>query len=182
MSRITKPPPRPKVKHAHEVRVAHTGKWSARQDDLWTEVQRVAGYEGFKTKEPFWGCTAIYFDTAEKASVLRHWLRDCRFEQTPEKRKRVDPYDEVVFAQYSVIWGLASGVMPEMIRVYRLHRSKCTTHGSPNWAASSVVMQAAPGLSRDDARKMVDAMLAYVIARDSLWWDGFDGPHQIKQY
>ena len=172
LGRITGPPPKPKPKYLHDVRVGHRGQWSARQADLWAAVTRVAGTADFQKRDPFWASTVISFDTAEKAAALRRWLRNCHFDQEAD-RPSSDPYAAVVKAQHAVIWVLTTGIIREVVRTYRTYRSDCSTHGMPKWEAASVILRAAPSITREDAREMVEAMLALVIARHGAWfWSG----------
>jgi len=60
---------------------------------------------------------------------------------------------------------------------------ECSSHGHPNWIASNVIMAAAPTTSRERAREMVDAMLAWTIARHpTCFWNGLQGERIINRY
>lgn len=184
-SRITLPPQKPKANYVHEVRIH---KSEVGQAWLWERVEAVAGPIGFKTWSPNWAVVVVAFDPQEKAAelegVLRRWRHE---EEMREARKRPCPqrvrYEEAAVRQHAIIWGLATGVMREVIRVYRHERMDCSTHGMPNWAASDVILDAAPAFGRDRAREMVDAMLAWTIARHSArFWTGLQGEHTINRY
>ena len=85
-------------------------------------------------------------------------------------------YEEAAKAQHAVIWGLSTGIMREVVRTYRRERRDCSTHGHPNMMAAGVIMAAAPAISRERAREMVDQMLAWVIDRHGTWfWSGLQG-------
>ena len=92
-------------------------------------------------------------------------------------------YEEAALAQYAVIWGLSTGLVRDVVRVYRRERSDCSTHGLPRSIAAEVVLAKAPAIGTDKAREMVDAMLAWVIARHDTWfWTGLQGDRVINRY
>ncbi len=182
LGRITRYPPKPKPRFDHEVRVGHRGQWNARQGDLWTEVQRIAGPAGFKKRTPFWAFTIVAFDTQEKAAELERWLQVSRFRDEPDRRtSEPDRYELAAQMQYAVLWGLSTGLIGQVVKVYRAERRQCSTHGHPNWLASDVILAAAPAIGRDKARRMVDHMLAWAIEHDGqAFWEGLEGHRQIN--
>lgn len=183
--RNTRYPPKPKPTFLHEVNVRHD-----EADQAWLRdyVAHIAGPIGFKTRKPNWGVRVLQFDTREKAESFSRRLRRWRHEEAlREIRKRPCPrrirYEAAALAQHAVIWGLSTGIIREVVRVYRTARSDCSTHGMPNWVASNVILTAAPSIDRDRARKMVDAMLAWVIGRHGTWfWTGLQGEQIINKY
>jgi hypothetical protein len=61
--------------------------------------------------------------------------------------------------------------------------SDCSTHGHPNMVAAEIILAVAPSISRERAREMVDAMLAWTIARYGAWfWTGLQGDRTINRY
>ena len=69
------------------------------------------------------------------------------------------------------------------MRVYRRERSDCSTHGLPRSIAAEVILATAPAIGTDKAREMVDAMLAWVIARHGTWfWAGLQGERTLSLY
>lgn len=185
MVRITRPPPKPKPKYLHEVNVRFN---EAEQAWLQEDVARIAGPIGFKVRKPNWGVRVFQFDTREKAEAFRRRLLRWRHEEElREARKRPCPqrvrYQEAAVRQHAIIWGLSTGIIHEVVRVYRHERMDCSTHGAPNWAASDVILRAAPAFGRDRAREMVDAMLAWTISHHGTWfWTGLQGQHIINRY
>lgn len=68
-----------------------------------------------------------------------------------------------------------------MARIYCRERADCSTHGLPRSIAAEVILARAPAIGTDKAREMVDAMLAWVIARHETWfWTGLQGQQTIK--
>jgi hypothetical protein len=185
MARITRYPPKAKPKYLHEVNARHD---EAELPWLKEYVADIAGPIGFKIRKPNWGVRIFQFDTEEKAEAFRRRLHRWRHEEDlRDARKRPCPikvrYEEAALAQHAVVWGLSTGVMREVIRTYRRERADCSTHGTPNWAATETLVAAAPGIDFDRGRLMVDAMLAYVIARHSTWfWTGLQGDRIINRY
>jgi hypothetical protein len=185
MGRVTRYPVKPKPKCLHEVTVKHS---ETRQAWIWEEAARIAGPIGFKKWSPFWAITNIAFDSREKAieleGLLHHWRRE---NELREMRQRPCPvavrYEEAAKAQHAVIWGLSTGIMREVVRTYRRERRDCSTHGYPNMVAADVIVAAAPTIGIDRAREMVDAMLAWTIARHGEWfWTGLQGDRLINRY
>lgn len=184
MARVTRSPPKPKPRFVHEVRVGHE---AAEQAWLWENVERIAGPRGFKKRTPFWAYTIVAFTTKEQAAELELVVR--RHREAEDRRiARQWPcpvrtrYEEAAAAQHAIIWGLSTGLLRDVVRVYRRERRDCSTHGSPNWIASDVILAAAPGFGRDRAREMVDAMLAWVIARHGTrFWTGLSGDKAINR-
>lgn len=185
MGRITRSPRKPKPKFVHEVRVGH-----AHRDQTWflELLGRVAGAGGYRKRTPFWAYTIFAFAKEEQARELElHVSRWIEMEKRAEARRRPCPiavrYEEAALAQYAVIWGLSTGVIRDVVRTYRRERRDCSTHGAPNWAAADVILAAAPAIGRERARAMVDAMLAWTIARHSTWfWTGLQGDRVINRY
>jgi hypothetical protein len=86
------------------------------------------------------------------------------------------------FYQYAVIWGLSTGLLREVVRVYRRERSNCSTHGLPRAVAAQVILAATPVTDVERAREMVDAMLTWAIARHGTWfWTGLQGDRVINR-
>jgi hypothetical protein len=183
--RITRSPSKPKPRFVHECRVGREeadGAW------LWEQVERIAGPTGYKKRTPFWAYTIIAFDTKEKAGELERLvrghrrdgnLRQLRKERCPVRLR----YEEAARCQHAVVWGLSTGIIRDVVRTYRRERRDCSTHGHPNWKASDVILAAAPSISRERARDMVDAMLAWTIARHAPWfWKGLQGDRIINRY
>jgi hypothetical protein len=54
MGRITRPPPKPRPKFVHEVRVRHTHR---NQPWFLEQLARVAGTGGYRKRTPFWAYT-----------------------------------------------------------------------------------------------------------------------------
>jgi hypothetical protein len=185
MGRATRYPPKPKPKYLHEVRVGHG---EVDQAWIWKEAERVGGLTGYRKRSPFWAFTIVAFDAPEKAAELERHLRRWRDEEElHEARKRPCPvrvrYEEAELGQYAVIWGLSTGIIRDVVQTYRRERVDCSSHGHPNWIAADVILAAAPSIGRDKARKMVDAMLAWVIARHASWfWTGLQGDRTINHY
>lgn len=183
MGRVTRQPFKPKPKFLHEVTVRHgevAHAW------IWEKAARIAGPIGYKRRSPFWAITIIAFDAEEKASelegLLREWRRD---EELREARRRPCPvrvqYEDAALAQYAVIWGLSTGIIRDVVRVYRRERGDCSTHGMPRSIAAEVILARAPAIGTDKAREMVDAMLAWVISRHATWfWTGLQGERTIN--
>ena len=184
MGRVTRYPPRSKPKYLHEVTIRHS---KTGQAWIWEKAARIGGPTGYKRRSPFWAITIIAFDSQEKAvrmeGVLRDWRHD---EELREARRWPCPvhvrYEEAALAQYAVIWGLSTGIIREVVRVYRKERSDCSTHGLPRSIAAEVILAMAPAIGTDKAREMVDAMLAWVIARHASWfWRGLQGDRVINR-
>ena len=185
LGRITPSPPKPKPKFVHEVRVSRS-----EIDRPWLAglLDRIAGPRGFKKRTPFWSFTILSFPTKEQADEFsRHLRRHRELEEKRDRQKRPCPvsvrYDQAARAQHAVLWGLSTGIIREVVRVYRRERAECSSHGHPNWIASNVIMAAAPTTSRERAREMVDAMLAWTIARHpTCFWNGLQGERIINRY
>jgi hypothetical protein len=182
MERVTRHPPNPKLKYLHEVTVKHT---ETGQAWIWEKAACIAGPMGYKRRTPFWAITIIAFDT-EKAATLKGLLRRWRYdEELREARRWPCPvrvrYEEAALAQYAVVWGLSTSIIRDVVRVYRRERSDCSTHGLPRSIAAEVILAKAPAIDTDKAREMVDAMLAWVIARHAGWfWTGPQGERTIN--
>jgi hypothetical protein len=182
---MAQPRPKPKPKFAHEVRV---GRQEVDQPWLAELLVRVAGANGYKRRTPFWAYAIFSFVHKEQADRLERGLRDMRELQARlEAKARPCPvrvrYEEAARAQHAVIWGLSTGIIREVVRVYRRERRDCPAHGSANWAASDVIRAAAPSVDRDRAREMVDQMLRWVIARHRTWfWTGLEGDGTFRTY
>jgi hypothetical protein len=182
---ITRRRPTPKIKHLHEVRV---GREQLDQSWLWEEAGRIAGQSGYKKRSPFWAFTIVAFDTKQKADAFEALVqRRRREEELRQLRQRPCPvriaYEEAARRQHAVIWGLSTGVIGEVVRTYRRERRNCSTHGHPNWIASDAILAVAPSISRERAREMVDAMLAWTISRYATWfWTGLQGERIINRY
>jgi hypothetical protein len=185
MARITRPRPKPKPKFVHEVRV---GCREVDQPWLSELLAEIAGDNGFKKRAPFWAYTIFSFVHKEQADRLEREVRDRReLWERLEAKARPCPvcvrYEEAARAQHAVIWGLSTGIIRDVVRVYRRERADCSTHGHPNWVASDVILAAAPSIDRDRAREMVDQMLAWVIERHGDWfWTGLQGGRTLKLY
>jgi hypothetical protein len=185
VGRVTRPRPKPKPKFVHEVRVGHQDV-----DQPWLAelLARIAGANGYKKRTPFWAYTVFSFVHKEQADRLERELCDRReLQARREAKARPCPvrlrYEEAARAQHAVIWGLSTGIIREVVRVYRRERADCSTHGHPNWVASDVILAAAPSIDRDRAREMVDQMLEWTIARHGEWfWAGLQGDHDLKLY
>jgi hypothetical protein len=169
----------------HEVRV---GCREVDQPWLAELLERVAGTSGYKKRTPFWAVTIFSFVHKEQADRLEREIRDRRWlKDRLEARARACPvavrYEEAARAQHAVIWGLSTGIIREVVRVYRRERSDCSTHGYPNMVAARAIVAAAPAIDIDRAREMVDQMLAWVIARHGEWfWTGLQGERTLKLY
>jgi hypothetical protein len=183
VGRVTRYSPKPKPKYLLEVTVKHT---ETGQAWIWEKAARIAGSIGYKRRTPFWAITIIAFCSREKAvqmeGLLREWRHD---EELREARRWPCPvrvrYEEAAFAQYAVIWGLSTGIIRNVARIYRRERSNCSTHGLPRSIAAEVILATAPAIGTDKAREMVDAMLAWVIARHARWfWIGLQGERTIN--
>ena len=185
MVRVIRLPSKPKPRRTHECRV---GRKQAEQPWLWQQVERIAGPSCYKKRSPFWACTIIAFDTNEKAAELERLVRRrSREDELREARQRPCPvrvrYEEAARCQHAVIWGLSTGIIRDVVRTYRRERRDCSTHGMPNWKAADVILAAAPSIGRERAREMVDAMLAWTIARHGAWfWNGLAGDRIINRY
>ena len=185
MGPITRRPPKPKVKHLHEVRV---GREQTDQPWLWEEARRIAGHSGYKKLSPFWAFTIVAFDTKEKAEAFARLVHRRRREEELRKlRQHPCPihvaYEEAARRQHAVIWGLSTGIIRDVVQTYRRERRDCSTHGHPNMVAASVILAVAPSIDRERAREMVDAMLAWTIARHGAWfWNGLEGDRIINRY
>lgn len=185
MVRITRRPAGPKLKFVHEVRVRRS-----EIDQPWFRelLQGIAGATGYKKRTPFWAFTIYSFARKEQADEMELYLG--RRRETEERRQakaRPCPvavrYEEAAKAQHAVIWGLSTGIIGDVIRTYRRERSDCSSHGHPNMVAAEVIMAAAPAITRERAREMVDAMLAWVIERHGPWfWNGMQGDRSINRY
>jgi hypothetical protein len=68
MGRITRSPPKPKLKYPFEVSVAQHGVVA---DWIWDEAARVGGFTGYQKKQTGWATKLVLFDTQEKADELR---------------------------------------------------------------------------------------------------------------
>jgi hypothetical protein len=184
VGRITRSRPKPKPKFVHEVSVGH---WEVDEPWLAELVARVAGPAGFKKRTPFWAYTIFSFVHQEQADEIRLYVGRRR-EAAARLVAKKGPcpvtvkYAEAAFFQYAVIWGLSTGVLREVVRVYRRQRSKCSTHGLPRAVAAHVIVAAAPAIEVERAREMVDAMLTWAIARHRTWfWAGLEGDRVINR-
>jgi len=174
-----------RLKFMYEVRV---GRGEIDQPWLKALLDRVTGPQGFRRRTPFWSHTIIAFTTKQEADEFSLYLG--RYREVEEKRqrqKRPCPvsvrYEEAARAQHAVLWGLSTGLLREVVRTYRRERRECSTHGHPNKMAAEVILAAAPAIDRDRAREMVDAMLAWTIARHGTWfWEGLQGDRIINRY
>lgn len=184
MGRVTRQPSRPKPKYLHEVTVKHT---ETGQAWIWKEAARIAGPIGYKKRTPFWAITIIAFDSDEKAiqmeALLRDWRHDEELRQASKWPCSVRTrYEEAALAQYAVIWGLSTGIIRDVVRVYRRERSDCSTHGLPRSIAAEVILAKAPAIGTEKAREMVDAMLTWAISRHAAWfWTGLQGERTINR-
>jgi hypothetical protein len=185
LGRVTRHPKKPKLKFVYEIRVSHTNR-----NQLWflELLARVAGPSGYKKRTPFWAYTIFAFVREEQARELELYVgRRLEFEKRAEARKRACPvavrYEEAALAQYAVIWGLSTGLIRDVVRTYRRERRDCSSHGHPNMEAAEVIRAAAPAIDIEKARRMVDAMLAWVIERHGSWfWTGLQGDRSINRY
>ena len=92
-------------------------------------------------------------------------------------------YAEASLRQHGIIWGLSTGHIRPIVQAYRRGRLECSTHESPNWQATQVLVGFAPSIDFDRGRKMVDAMLVYIEARNRDWfWKGLQGDRQIAGF
>jgi hypothetical protein len=78
VGRVTRPPPKPKPKYPHEVRI---GDREAEQAWIWEEAARIGGHLGYQTRSPFWACRILAFDTPEKAGEMQRRLTRWRRER-----------------------------------------------------------------------------------------------------
>ena len=169
----------------HEVRLGHQEIGQPWFKEL---LARVAGPNGYRSRQPFWAYTIISFATKQQADALElHLGRHREVARLREARSRPCPvavrYEEAARAQHAVIWGLSTGLIREVVRTYRRARRDCSTHGYPNMVAAGVIVAAAPAIGIDRAREMVDAMLAWTIARHGGWfWTGLPGDRTLKLY
>ena len=85
MGRVTRYPPKPKIKYPYEVTVLHT---EVDQGWIWEEATRIAGIIGYKRRSRGWAATVAAFDTKEKADELARKLRRWRHEQELAERRR----------------------------------------------------------------------------------------------
>lgn len=185
MGRIPRSPPRHKHKFVHEVRVGHA---MVEQPWLRDLLERIAGANGFKVRTPFWAYTVFSFARKEQAAEFNLYVG--RNRQAAERRsaqERPCPvaarYEEAASAQHAIVWGLSTGILREVVRTYRRERRDCSTHGHPNMVAANVILAAAPSIGLERAREMVDAMLAWTIARHGAWfWNGLQGDRFINRY
>lgn len=184
MGRVTRYPPKAKPKYPHEVTIRHS---ECGQAWIWEKAARIGGSTGYKRRSPFWAITIIAFDSQEKAIQMDGLMRDWRHdEELREARRWPCPvrvrYEEAALAQYAVIWGLSTGIIRDVVQVYRRARSDCSTHGLPRSIAAEVILAKAPAIGTDKAREMVDAMLAWVIARHARWfWNGLQGDRVVNR-
>jgi hypothetical protein len=182
---ITRPRPKSKPKFVHEVRVGHQ-----HVDQPWLAelLVHIARANGFKKRTPFWAYTVFSFAHKEQADRLDREIRDRRqYEAWEEARKRPCPvrarYEEAARAQHALIWGMSTGIIRDVVRVYRRERADCSTHGYPNTVAARVIIAAVPATDLDRAREMVDQILVWVIARHGEWfWTGLHGERTLKLY
>ena len=183
MGRITRSPPKPKLKYPHEVSVANHGVVA---DWMWEEAARIGGFTGYQRKRKSWSNTVVLFDTREKADKLRALiLRREREEELLELRDCAIAvsYRRAALCQHGVIWGLATGHIKPIVLAYRTARGECSTHGSPNWDATLALVKLAPSIEFDRGRDMVDAMLVYIEARHRNWfWKGMQGDQSAGSF
>jgi hypothetical protein len=183
VGRITRQPSKPKFVHEVQVRRAAVDQpWLAEL------LVRIAGPNGYRKRTPFWAYTIFSFVHQEQADEMRLYVgrhRDVAAKLAAKSRPCpvAIKYEEAALAQYAVIWGLSTGLMREVVRTYRRERRDCSTHGMPRAVAAEVITAAAPAIDVEKARKMVDAMLAWVIARHGAWfWTGLQGDRLINRY
>jgi hypothetical protein len=85
--------------------------------------------------------------------------------------------------QHGISWGLSTGHIRPIVQAYRQGRLECSTHESPNWQATEVLLGVCPSIDFDRGRKIVDAMLVYIEARHRDWfWKGLQGKRQIVSF
>ena len=109
-----------------------------------------------------------------KGDSERIWTR-----QSPVRVK----CEETATSQYAIIWGFSTGNIRNVVRIHRQERRDCSTDRSPNWKVADVILAVAPSIGRERAREMVDAMLAWTIARHGAWfWNGLEGDRIINRY
>jgi hypothetical protein len=101
-------------------------------------------------------------------------------------RKRPCPvrvqYEKAALGQHAVIWGLATGIIRDVVLAYRRARLDCPAHGPANFAAAKVIIARCPWMDHNGwegherARDMAEHMLAYIEARHRDWfWRGLQG-------
>jgi hypothetical protein len=174
VGRITRLPSKAKAKpkFVHEVQVSR-----AEVDQPWLAelLDRIAGPNSYRKGTPFWAYTIFSFVHQEQADEMRLYVgRHREVAAKLEAKSRPCPvaikYEEAALAQYAVIWGLSTGLMREVVRTYRRERRDCSTPGMPRAVSAEVITAAAPAIDVEKARKMVDAMLAWVIAGHGAWF------------
>ncbi len=183
MGRITRSPPKAKPRFQHEVRV----RSDEAGPELWREVARFAGPAGYKKRSPFWAFIVVSFGSEQAATAFRQWRDRRRHEaELRELARRPCPvrarYEKAARDRHAVLWGLSTGIIRDVVRVYRTARRESSTHAGPNMAAAEVIVALAPAIPLDQAREMVDAMLAWTIERHGAWfWAGMAGQHQADK-
>jgi hypothetical protein len=90
-------------------------------------------------------------------------LYRCRRNRFPTGGHREDTFARVSATS-------AERECPLFRRCYRRGRIECSTHESPNWQATKVLVGLCPSIDFDRGRKMVDAMLVYIEARHRDWF------------
>jgi hypothetical protein len=185
VGRVTRTPPKPKIKYEHEVAV---GKDEFDQAWIWEDAARIGGLTGYKVRPSGWAARRVQFDTREKAAQLDRRLRRWRHEEE-RRRARLHPcpvgtrYREAAVRQHGVIWGLSTGHIRPIVQAYRRARMDCSTHESPYWDATQVMVARGPGFDFERSRLMVDAMLLYIEARHRDWfWRGLQGDRRIAGF
>ena len=162
--------------------------WDPDPDRIWEAAARIGSITGYKRRPAGWAATIAAFDTPEKAAELRLRLSRWRHEDYLRKeRLRPCParvrYNEAALRQHGVVWGLATGHIRPIVQAYRQARSDCSSHGSPNWTATEVLVGLCPAVDFDRGRTMVDAMLTYVEARHRDWfWKGLQGNRTASSF
>lgn len=180
MSRITRYPPKPKPQFVYEVAVHYP---LTQHSDFWEVVERIAGPTGYKKR----ASSIIYFDTAEKALSLERWLADRKQDRMRVEAERwtcpiVERYERAAATQHAVIWGLSTGIIEEVVRVYRRERAESQSQGSANWAATKVILAFAPAIEKDRARELVTGMLEWIIKRQGEhFWVGLRGEQSVNK-
>ena len=178
-------PAEAKIEYLHEVTVLHT---EVDQAWIWEEAKRISGIMGYKRRSQGWATTRVAFVTKEKADTLQRKLRGWRHQQEMAERRRhpcpvAIRYREAALRQHGIIWGLSTGYIKPIVQAYRLTRLDCSTHETPNWKATEVLLSLAPAIGFDRGRLMVDAMLVYIEARHHGWfWKGLQGKREIASF
>jgi hypothetical protein len=146
VGRITRCPPKPKLKFVREVRVRR-----GEIDQPWfprTARQRCHG-NGLQEAHPILGLHGLLVRREEQADEMELYLgRSRETEERRQAKARPCPvavrYEEAVRAQHAVIWGLSTGIIRDVVRTYRRERRACSSHGHPNMVAAKAILDAAP--------------------------------------